>query len=158
MIIRAARSEDVGAIIELWKEFIDFHGVRDTAFKRSPEGHELFDAYLRKNIASERWLVLVAVENGRLIGYCTATVAEYPPVLERGRYGFIQDIAVTECCRGQGVGTRFVTRAELWFHRQGVTRIELHVASTNEVSQAFWNRLGFKEYLRTLTRENQSHD
>jgi len=157
VIIREASIEDADVIIELWKEFIDFHGVRDEAFRRSHDGHEQFGAYVRKNIVSEEWLVLVAVENGKLIGYCTATVAEYPPVLERARYGFIQDIAVTETCRGQGVGTRFVTRAELWFRRRGITRIQLHVASANEVSQAFWNRLGFKEYMRTLTREFQRH-
>jgi hypothetical protein len=51
------------------------------------------------------------------------------------------DLAVTEQFRRRG------KEAEIWFASQGIHRIEVRIAVSNELSTSFWNKTGFKPYL-----------
>jgi len=144
---------DLDEIVELWKEFMEFHRQRDPFFTRSSEGHRQFRRFVADDLGSADWLVLVAIEADRPIGYCMATVLEYPPVFELKRHGFVQDVAVTEVARRHGVGRALFERAEQWFRTRGITRIELNVAAANAVSQAFWRRLGFRDSIYRWARD-----
>ncbi|NIO00798.1 MAG: GNAT family N-acetyltransferase [Candidatus Latescibacteria bacterium] len=150
--VREASAQDVDILAELWREFMDFHRGLDNFFTRSKDGHERFADFVRTNIDSSNWLILVAVDGGKPIGYCMATIMDYPPVLEIEQFGFIQDIAVAESHRGKGVGTLLFKRVESWLKERGIGRIELQVASTNEASQAFWKQLGFGDFLNRLAK------
>ena len=153
MDIRIARISDLQSIKELWKEMMDFHRVRDEYFARSEEGHERFGEYVRSNIESPEWLVMVAVDEGIIIGFSMGRIAAYPPVFQHSHYGFVADIVVNENYRGRGIGRQLFEQMLPWFKEQGVTRIEIEVASTNEVSQAFWTRMGFREYMKKMIHE-----
>jgi len=151
--IREATERDIGDLIELWKEFMDFHRVRDSFFTRRKNGHEMWAVYMKPNIKGDRYLVLIASEDDRPVGYCVATVLSYPPVLRTIEYGFIQDMAVTASHRRMGVGEALFQRAESWLLGKGVTRIEANVLVKNEVSRAFWRKMGFEDYLERLARK-----
>jgi GNAT superfamily N-acetyltransferase len=151
--IRDACTADLDEIVELWKEFMEFHRQLDPFFTRAPDGHRQFRRFVADNLDNPDWLVLVAVEADRPVGYCMATVLEYPPVFELKRHGFVQDIAVTEVARRHGVGSGLFGRAEQWFRKRGITRIELNVAAANEVSQTFWRRLGFRDSIHRWARD-----
>lgn len=151
---RAAVVADIPQIVELWKEFLDFHADcgRDLDVTRSPDGHETFAAYLADLLEDEDYLVLVADDGERLVGYCIAAIKDHPPVFNARQYGFIQDMAVTAACRRRGLGCELFARAEAWIRGRGLNRIHLNVDTTNPVSQAFWKRLGFGDYMKTLAR------
>lgn len=149
--IRSATQEDLPAIKELWKEFMDFHKERDPFFSRVDDAHEDFGLFMKGNINKDDWLVLVAIDEGRVIGYGTATVMSYPPIYVEPRYGYIQDVAVTRAYRGRGVGRQLFERMGTWFREKNVSRLELEVAVTNEVSQAFWQEIGFKDFTKKLS-------
>lgn len=151
--IREACRTDLDEIVELWKEFMEFHRQRDPFFTRAAEGHRRFRSFVADNLDAPDWLVLVAIEEDRPVGYCMATVLEYPPVLELKRHGFVQDVAVTEVARRHGVGSALFERTEQWFRKQGITRIELNVAAANEASQAFWRRMGFRDCIHRWARD-----
>jgi ribosomal protein S18 acetylase RimI-like enzyme len=145
MQIRKATPADIPDLLELWKEFMDFHADRDPVFARSEDGHERFAEFIGENLASAEWLDLVAVDEGHLLGYCMATIVRYPPVLKVSRYGYVQDIAVTSGHRRRGIAAALYQETECWFREQGIARAELNVAVANEASQGFWGYMGYKD-------------
>ncbi len=153
LIIREAQISDVDEIKELWKEFIDFHKIRDPFFTRTSDGHEHFGKFAQESIVSDEWIVLVATDREKLIGYCMATIKDYPPVYVNPRCGLVQDIAVAQKYRRKGVGSQFFSRVIPWFVKKGVSRVELEVTVTNEVSQAFWYKLGFRDFMKKLAKD-----
>lgn len=151
--IRNATQEDTGAIVELWKELMDFHKERDQYFIRSADGHERFTEFVSGRIASETSCVLVAEQQDEIAGYCLATISKYPPIYEYHEYGAIFDLAITEKYRRRGIGQALVEEVLRWFSEQGIHRIEARVATLNEVSTSFWKKMGFVPYLEVVYRE-----
>lgn len=149
--IRPATKADFPAIKELWKEFMDFHKERDPFFARVDDAHEDFGRFMQNNLSKNDWLILVAAAGDQVIGYGSATIMSYPPIYVEPRYGYIQDVAVTEAYRGQGVGQQLFARMVTWFREKNISRLELEVAATNEVSQAFWQKIGFKDFTKKLS-------
>ncbi len=151
--IRLAAEHDIIAMQELWKEFIDFHKDCDPFFTRSNDGHVQFGKFVKENILSPNWHVLVATDGEEVIGYCMATTMSYPPVYVKNRYGVIQDIAVSERYRRKGIGTALYAAAVEWLKSRGMDRTELEVSARNESSNAFWRKQGFTDFMHKLSRE-----
>ena len=151
--IREAIQEDTRAIVELWKELMDFHKERDRHFTRSVDGHERFAEFVSGRIASETSCVLVAKQQNEIVGYCLATISKFPPVYEHQEYGAIFDLAVTENYRKKGIGQALVEAALQWFSEQEIHRVEVRVATSNEISTAFWKKIGFVPYLEVVYKE-----
>jgi ribosomal protein S18 acetylase RimI-like enzyme len=152
MKIREATAEDINAMVELWQEFMDFHRSRDNHFSRTPDGHERWTEFATKNMAKDDWLVIVAEVDGTVAGYCMATILDNPPVIPTRQYGYIQEVAVASGNRRSGIATALFKHAEQWLLSKGMTRIELDVSATNEVSTAFWRHIGFGDYIERLAK------
>jgi ribosomal protein S18 acetylase RimI-like enzyme len=148
--IRQAIPEDTAAIVEIWKEFMDFHAVRDRHFTRSVQGHERFADFISGRIVHDASCVVVAEQAQKVVGYCLAVLSHYPPVFLYDTYGMISDLAVSASHRRQGIGQALVEHALAWFAERKISRIELRVAITNEISMAFWRKMGFNPYVEIL--------
>lgn len=167
-ILRAGE-EHIPAIIEIWKEFMDFHRERDPFFSRREDGHANFEKFLDERMASPDSLVLVAIDDsealrasslegrshsgGKVVAYSIALVASYPPVFERRNYGHLSDIAVLKGYRRRGIGERMLAEIRKFFAERGITRIELRVASGNDIGVAFWRKMGFREFVQVMYME-----
>jgi ribosomal protein S18 acetylase RimI-like enzyme len=152
MLIRNARPGDLDAILDIWREHMDFHRERNEFFTRSADGHVRFAEFVLKNMRNPDWLVLVAVSDEVVVGYAMAAIMDYPPVFEIKKYGFIQDAAVSRAYRRRGIGTKLFEGMRGWFGKRGVVRMELQALSNNEISQSFWRKMGFTDYLTRLWR------
>ncbi|MFA5393038.1 MAG: GNAT family N-acetyltransferase [Candidatus Ratteibacteria bacterium] len=150
--IRKASVDDLNAIGNLWQEFMDFHKSRDPRFTRSADGHERFKEFISGHMTLDTSRVLVAEEDGKVVGYCLAKLAKYPPVFEKQDYGTVFDLAVTERCRRSGIGAKLYHVAQVWFAEHEIHRIELRVAVSNETSTAFWKKMGFSPYATTVSK------
>jgi len=153
VVVRKAAEADVAAIVELWKEFMDFHKECDPFYSRAPDGHEKFAEFLRGHLASERSRVFAAEVGGKVVGYCLATIVQGVPVFELEEHGFIYDLAVAAPFRRKGIGERLFREAKGWFESLGLSRIELTIATHNPVSRAFWKKMGFAPYVERLFLE-----
>jgi ribosomal protein S18 acetylase RimI-like enzyme len=153
MEIRPAKLEDVPALVDLWIEFMDFHSALDPDYVRSPDAVKNWTTYVTEKIADEKFHIMVAVDQGRLIGHLVATIKDYPPVFTLKSYGFIQEIAVNEIYRREGVGRRLYDEAEEWLLSKGVNRIQIRVDSDNEISRSFWQAVGFAPHTETLLKK-----
>jgi len=150
---REAIKQDIPKIIELWKEFIDFHKERNPFFSRSKEGPENFGRYILENLSKEDAIVYVAESNGEVVAYILAIIQNYPPAFETKQFGFVSDLAVTSGSRRSGIGMYLFKIAKDWFVKKGMNRIEIGVVVTNEISTSFWDKMGFKPYKETCYLE-----
>jgi ribosomal protein S18 acetylase RimI-like enzyme len=156
--IREAKESDRAPVAELFKEMFDFHGRRNPHFTRTESGHNIFATWFVKQIEEDLSLPLVAEVGGEVVGYSLGIIRKYPSVFTQRDYGEVNDIAVTERCRRQGIGRLLFEETRAWFLSKGIRRIEARVATTNELSSAFWQKMGFRPYLETLVLEQKQSE
>jgi GNAT superfamily N-acetyltransferase len=95
---------------------------------------------VRRLIASEATVVLVAEVNGELVGLCTA----YDDI-ESVRYGrrvWIEDLAVHPAQRSLGIGKQLLEEARRWAKDRGATHLELDSAQARTDAHRFYMREG----------------
>ncbi|KKN41684.1 hypothetical protein LCGC14_0720790 [marine sediment metagenome] len=150
MQIILANKSHFPQILEVWKEFMDYHKSLDLFFNRRENGHLNFEKYICELINSNEGQVLVALEDYMVVGYSIALIQYYPPVFNSNTYGLINDLAISESHRRKGIGEQMLVRMFEWFKIQGLDRIELRVAVNNQIGYSFWKKHGFKDYLHVL--------
>ena len=145
----------VSEIVEIWKEFMDFHSDIDPFLTRRDDGHEYFEKFIREKIESDDSLVLAATDNDKVIGFSLVFISKHPPVLKLERYGFIDDVAVRSGYRRRGVGTAMLAKILEWFESKDITRIELNVVPSNREGYSFWIKNGFRDFTHTLCMDKK---
>lgn len=155
MEIVPARKEHVSSILEIWKEFMDFHGDIDPFLKRTPDGHIHFANYLEETMNSSDGLVLAALVEGDLAGYSLSRINRYPPVFRIVRYGYICDMAVKSGFRRKGIGEKMLEKILEWFDARGLERAELRVIAGNNIGRGFWEKMGFKTYSHMMYQDRE---
>ena len=153
IIIRNANKEDFPAIVELWKEMMDFHAQRDSFFTRASDGDKKFKEFLHTILQEkDTSLLLVAEisESNQIVGYTLGKLDNYPPVFQIKQYGSIYDMAVSSSFRRKRIGEKLFTKALEWFKIKGIKRLELRVATSNEISPLFWEQMGFIGYMMSM--------
>jgi ribosomal protein S18 acetylase RimI-like enzyme len=154
--IAKARKSHLPGIVEVWKEFMDFHRDLDSRFMRSRQGHKKFREYIAESIGSRKSQLFVALDNVRIIGYGLALIGKYPPVFKKKSYGIIADLAVNSEYRRKGTGEAIYKEILNWFKGKGISRIELSVATKNRVANSFWSKMGFSPYMSRFYMEIES--
>ncbi|OGN87984.1 MAG: hypothetical protein A2158_01230 [Chloroflexi bacterium RBG_13_46_14] len=149
-----AEEKHIPDITRLWKEFIRFHVDIEPVWipaEGAEDGQR--EEQTKPLMASDKGLVLVALDGDEVIGYSISEIKDPPRGSTRTEYGYIHHMAVTEKYRRTGVGEQMFNEILKWFRSKGTDRIELDITSKNYVSSSFWSKLGFEEYVRTLYRE-----
>jgi ribosomal protein S18 acetylase RimI-like enzyme len=150
MEIIIGEEKHIPEIIELFKEFMEFHKKIDPRFPLSKYATKEFEKHLRELMKSEDSRILVAIDNEHVIGFMTARIATYTPLWEREKYGAIDTLAVTAGYRRMRVGEQMLYKIYQWFRSQQIDRVEVAVAAANEVGYPFWRKHGFKEFIHRL--------
>jgi GNAT superfamily N-acetyltransferase len=133
--VRAARAEDVDAVIPLYAWLFAPPGSKPGAWDERRAG-----AALGQAIDSHDSVVLVAEDAGALIGFLTA----YQD-LHSVRFGYrawIEDFAVDPDRRSQGVGKALLDAAKAWARERGASHLELDSAEPRKDAHRFYEREG----------------
>ena len=139
---------------EVWKEFMDFHSRIDPYLTRKSDGDVIFLNYLREILSKpDENLLLVALDDGHVVGYSLSTVAKHAPVFEQQAYGLISDVAVASTHRRMGVGEGMLSEIIKWFYSKGINRVELNVLHGNPLGGPFWKKHGFKDNMHRVYRD-----
>jgi ribosomal protein S18 acetylase RimI-like enzyme len=107
------------------------------AFLEGPPIHTTID-FIRQNIQGQ-WPHLIAVHEGKIIGWCDITALDRPIFAHIGVLG----IGVIEPYRGHGVGKALITTALQMAKQKGLTRIELTVREHNTPAINLYKNMGF---------------
>jgi ribosomal protein S18 acetylase RimI-like enzyme len=152
-IIRA-EEKHVTAIGKLWWEFMIFHQNADHIFtprEGSLTGFE--ENQLRRLMKSQDGLVLVAMDNGKVVGYSLSEIKDSAPGFRHEKIGFIHDAAVTAGHRRTGIGQKMVGEILAWFNTLGIRHVELQTSARNIVANSFWAKQGFDIYMHIRYKE-----
>ena len=127
ILIREMTMTDYDQVYGLWTEIKGF-GIR--SIDDSWDGVERF---LRRNPTTS----VVAVQNGHIIGNILCG--------HDGRTGCFYHVCVAPGYRKHGIGDRMVRFAMEALQKEGVSKISLIAFKENEVGNAFWQGIGWRE-------------
>ncbi len=147
LAVRPALERDLETVGDLWVELMSVHAALDPRFGVPRHGRTNYIRQLRKSIRDSNFRILVAVDDRRVIGYVLGYIGENPPIFPQPRFGFIADLCVTADYRRRGVGERLVQEICRWFRDRGLDCVQMNVAHHNPQSQAFWRKVGSRDYL-----------
>lgn len=156
-IIPAADSH-VAEIVELWKEFMDFHKEIDPFYTRREDAHKNFESLVRSFVESEDSQVLVALDGVVVVAYSIGQIEKYPPVFHLKEHGFILDMAVKASHRRRGIGELLLTKMFDWFDSKSLDRIELQFVHGNKIGSSFWRKHGFRDGRHILFLDRTNHE
>ncbi|MGZ4181063.1 MAG: GNAT family N-acetyltransferase [Solirubrobacteraceae bacterium] len=95
---------------------------------------------VRRALASDAAVVLIAELDGELVGLCTA----YDDIesVRFGRRVWVEDLAVHPEQRSLGIGKQLLDEAKRWARSRGATHLELDSGETRADAHRFYEREG----------------
>lgn len=153
MTIKKATLADLEEIMSLWHELTTYKVNLEPYLTLAKDHIQTAREYLSGKLLDPDTIILLALKDGRAVGYLMGFLIFPPPVFTPRKIGFINEVAVAEEFRRQGIGTRLVEEALAWFRERGATSLELSVYAKNQVAKEFWHKLGFTEIRAGLARE-----
>ena len=154
-IVRRATPADLALIGRLGALLVEEHHGFDpqrflAARPGTPEGYASF---ISTQLEDTDKAVLVADNDGDVIGYAYAAVEGYNYMALRGPAGVLHDIIVDPEHRGRGVGRLLLGAMLEFFRSREVPRVVLSTAERNEAAQRLFARTGFRRTMIEMTLE-----
>ena len=87
--------------------------------------------------------VLLAVEDGKILGMCNLSVVMGAGI---GKNAYLEDFVVAAEARGKGVGDKLWQEMLVWGEEKGAKRMEFTCGNGREVAQAFYKNHGAEVY------------
>lgn len=147
--IRQATINDLSRIQELnndlfklEKENYDPTLVSD--WPLSADGKEYFEDLILNHY------VIVATINNNAVAYLAGTINEKGSY-EEIAYGEINNMLVTEQCRGLGIGKQLIDEFKEYCKRKNINNLKVEASAKNLNAINFYKRNGFEDFNVTLT-------
>jgi ribosomal protein S18 acetylase RimI-like enzyme len=149
--IRRATEADVESLAVLIRRFYAFNEEFDPAMEAAGDVRDKALEVARARVVGGD-LLLVAVHEGRLVGYVYGSIVENP-LLARRRIGVLKELYVVPEERGRGIATTLIEEAMKELSKIGVHYIAVEFPTRNIVAQKFYEKLGFRPYMSVYLRE-----
>lgn len=155
LAIRRANRADLPALGRLGALLLRTHYDFDPLRFMAP-GDSLDEGYawfLGTQLRDDEVVVMVAEQEGVVIGYVYAGLEPQSWKELREACGFIHDVVVEERGRRSGVATALIEAATAWLREHGAPRVMLWTAEQNQGAQRLFAGLGFRRTMVEMTRE-----
>jgi GNAT superfamily N-acetyltransferase len=147
--IRQAALADVPAIVALSDAlFREDSGQRDPLMNHAwaqQHGPQYFSGLLD----NRAYLVLVAEDDGEVIGYLAGSTSEAGE-LRTVRSAELESMCVAPASRGRGAGEALARAFLQWAREQGAVWVTVTTYTANHGARSFYERLGFAPHAVTL--------
>jgi len=157
MKIRRATRDDVDEMAEMAYEFELYLIKLDDTLMEVPPPKAVFAKFLRKGLDDEKHYIVVAEENGKLVGM--ADFWAYPEFLHGGLSGYMNNLYVREGARGAGLGSKLLEHLMAEAKKRSVVAMHIPVKPKNLRALEFYRKAGMDEELfmmeRRLDRERK---
>ncbi len=154
MDIRKAEDREVREVARLQLKLMEEHvqaGSRELSIAPGASGRWI--RYIKKMLRAGRSILLVAEDNGKIIGYVFGYIKDGPPIFREKCTGYISDMYVLPGFRSRGIGQQLLRQAMDFFRAAGLPAVELHASAGNTGALQFYERLGFREQMKKLRVE-----
>lgn len=152
MIIRKAAIEDTDAMIPLFDASLRCMAeLQPGQYRAVPQDI----VFVQEGILSETGDVLVAEEEGMIIGLASVFQEESKPYPFRVQQKWceLDTLYVAEGHRGKGVGTALFHAAWEWAMERELNSLQLMALGENTRARAFYEKMGMKELKLTYIME-----
>ena len=147
----ASRLGEVGPLFKSMHEHHRGLGPQALQFRSGEEAWERRRPHYEGLLGSGRGHLLLAEEDGRVLGYAMVSVIGGQVTLATGeRMAELETLSVAEGERGQGVGRALMDAAYAVMRELGVNEVMLYVIEGNESAVRFYENLGMRPYLRVM--------
>jgi GNAT superfamily N-acetyltransferase len=140
--IRKASAQDAPQLAELLKEIGWFE-----SFKREPidAATQQVQLHVEQCLADHSHSLFVApAPDGAIVGY--GSVHWLPYLFLQGPEGYISELFVRECARGQGIGNELLRAIEREARARGCTRLSLiNLRNRESYMRQFYLKAGWEE-------------
>lgn len=145
MDIRKAVSRDIPSLIDLLQQVGQVHyEIRPDIFRCNAQKYD--EAALETVLQDADRPIFVAVEDGKVLGYCFCMLQETKnnPVLLDNKTLYIDDLCVDENCRGRHVGKALYDYTVAFAREQNCRTVTLNVWCGNDSAMTFYEKRGLK--------------
>jgi len=153
--VRRASEDDLDALGELAGELVRLHHATDPdRFFLPAQVEQGYVGWLRRELGREAAAVLVAEQNGAIVGYAYGTLEgrDWNALLDE--HGAIHDVLVAASARRGGVGRRLVDGLVAELESRGARRFVLHTMVTNLAAQRLFAACNFRSTMLEMTRSS----
>lgn len=154
-VIRAAAPADLEIIGSLGALLVhEHHDFDERRFiATTPDTPRAYASYLGSQLANAQVVVLVAEQDGKVVGYAYAGMEGWDYMQLRGPAGAVYDLVIDPSCRGRGIGRALLERVIAELATRGAPRVVLSTAEQNSAAQRLFERAGFRRTMIEMTRE-----
>lgn len=151
IVVRKPREEDVGELARLILRFYMFNEEFDPSMELAPNAREAaFE--IAKSRVKDGGLTLIAVAEGKVIGYVYGIVAENP-MLARRSIGVLKELYVIPEERMKGVATMLIEHAKREFSKLGIRHVAVEFPARNIIAEKFYEKIGFRKFTNIYLKE-----
>ena len=154
MLVRPARPDDLPAVSRLAAELVRLHHRLDPPrFLLVEPVEDGYQWFFSREIHRNEALILVAEDEGRIIGYAYGTLEprNWNDLLDA--CGKLNDLYVDPTARRQGAGRALTTAMLTALRARGAPRVVLLSAWGNPDAHAFFEAMGFRRTMLEMTAE-----
>jgi len=145
--VRDANKGDLREVTSLWRQLAELHSNLSDHFALSWDSRLRWSKYLSSKFKELSTKLIVAEENGKLVGFMLCLLAPNTPVFAERKIGVISDAYVLPERRMKGVTKLMFDHAVQWFKKNKVRSIQLGVAAVSLEAMEVWRKLGFEPYM-----------
>lgn len=145
--IRDATEKDLRGVVKLWEMLVEHHRSHSDNFRLARDGKRKWEKYLRERFEEISTKLIVAEEEGELVGFMLCLMQPQEPVFAEKAIGLISDAYVRREWRKKGVTKEMLRVALRWFSKNKLKTVEVSVAAANLEGRTAWAQLGFKPFV-----------
>ncbi len=119
----------------------------------SPRTEQGYASWLGSQLENPQVIILVAAQNGDVLGYSYSELEGHDYMSLRGPAGVLHDIVVDPGQRRNGVGRMLLEATLAALEARGAPQIVLWTADRNEAAQRLFAGAGFRRTMVEMTRE-----
>jgi ribosomal protein S18 acetylase RimI-like enzyme len=155
IVVRRAKPADLESIGRLGALLVRIHHEFDPRrfIPATPKTEKGYASFLRTQLNEANVVMLVADQDGGVLGYTYAGIEGYDYMSLRGPAGAFYDIVVDPAHRGEGIGRLLLDATLDALRTQGAPRVVLSTAEQNEAAQRLFAHAGFRRTMIEMTRE-----
>ena len=137
-------------LVTLWKEFANDPSGMDEPVQTGEENTKRMSQYVAKLVEEDPRQVLVAEENGDLVGFLIFQRQSKTLLEVSHQWASISDLYVKPTHRGRGIGTNLLQTCLDGLRSSGTTHVRVRVGSKNENAIRLCRKVGFGDYVLVL--------
>jgi len=147
--IRTATIADLGILYSFEQGIVEAERPYDSTLK-----NEVIHYYdLKELINSTDAIVMVAEEQGEILGSGSAEIRRAKEYLNHSRYVHLGFMFTKPAARGKGINKAILDALINWSRSMGIKEIRLEVYAGNTVAKQAYEKSGFKEHMLEMRHE-----